>query len=159
MKVCTSTALNSDASENIVYNHPDFPVYIEKGQLSSYSDFRWGNVLWHQWAADFPAGRRRTLCKQPLLLSVNTYFTENCLNPLIQNMHFPYQKLNPSVQWQNSILRDLEISVFLLRNTTMSVTAIDYACGFSNSSYFCELFHKYYNTTPGRFRNNLEPSI
>ena len=48
----------------------------------------------------------------------------------------------------------LEKSVFLLRNTTMSVTEIAYACGFSNSSYFCELFHKYYNTTPGKFRNN-----
>lgn len=44
----------------------------------------------------------------PLLLSVNTYFTEKCLNPLIQNVHFPYQKLHPSVPWQNSILRDLE---------------------------------------------------
>ena len=48
----------------------------------------------------------------------------------------------------------LEKSVFLLRNTTMSVTEIAYVCGFSNSSYFCELFHKYYNTTPGRFRNS-----
>ena len=191
----------------------------------------------------------------PLLLSVNTYFIENCLNPLIQNMHFPYQKLNPSVQWQNSILRDLEMlyetnkdsiqpfiileksvhifrllaenmyffpdhdkntedllaltamigyvqkhyankillkdissagnccktkctslfqtylntspmvylnryrlekSVFLLRNTAMSVTEIAYACGFSNTSYFCELFHKYYNTTPRKFRSKLD---
>lgn len=189
----------------------------------------------------------------PLLLSINTYFVENCLNPLLQNIHFPYQKLNPSIQWQNSILGDLEMlyeknmdkiqlfitlektvhifrllaenmnyfpdydkdsedilaltamigyvqknypnkillkdisssgnccktkctslfqkylntspmvylncyrlekSVFLLRNTTMSITEIAYACGFSNSSYFCELFHKYYNTTPGKFRTN-----
>ncbi len=189
----------------------------------------------------------------PLLLSINTYFVENCLNPLLQNIHFPYQKLNPSIQWQNSILHDLEMlyeknmdkiqpfftlektvhifrllaenmnyfpdydkdsedilaltamigyvqknypnkillkdisssgnccktkctslfqkylntspmvylncyrlekSVFLLRNTTMSITEIAYACGFSNSSYFCELFHKYYNTTPGKFRTN-----
>ncbi len=180
-------------------------------------------------------------------------FVENCLNPLLQNIHFPYQKLNPSIQWQNSILGDLEMlyeknidkiqpfitlektvhifrllaenmnyfpdydkdsedilsltamigyvqknypnkimlkdisssgnccktkctslfqkylnttpmvylnryrlekSVFLLRNTTMSITEIAYACGFSNSSYFCELFHKYYNTTPAKFRNS-----
>ena len=45
----------------------------------------------------------------PLLLSVNTYFVENCLNPLLQNIHFPYQKLNPSIQWQNSILHDLKL--------------------------------------------------
>ena len=175
----------------------------------------------------------------PLLLSINTYFVENCLNPLLQNIHFPYQKLNPSIQWQNSILGDLEMlyeknmdkiqlfitlektvhifrllaenmnyfpdydkdsedilaltamigyvqknypnkillkdisssgnccktkctslfqkylntspmvylncyrlekSVFLLRNTTMSITEIAYACGFSNSSYFCNFF-------------------
>ena len=45
----------------------------------------------------------------PRLLSVNTYFIENCLNPLVQNIHFPYQKLNPAIQWQNSILHDLEM--------------------------------------------------
>ena len=45
----------------------------------------------------------------PQLLSVNTYFVEKCLNPLIQNIHFPYQPLNPSILWQNSILRDLEM--------------------------------------------------
>lgn len=187
----------------------------------------------------------------PLLLSINPYFIQNCLNPLIQNIHFPYQKLNPAIQWQNSILHDLETlyemntnemhpfiileksvhifrllsenmnflpdydkdtddvlmltamigyvqknypnkillkdissagnccktkctslfqkylntspmiylnryrlekSTFLLRNATMSITEIAYACGFSNTSYFCELFHKYYNTSPRRFR-------
>ena len=45
----------------------------------------------------------------PLLLSINPYFIQNCLNPLIQNIHFPYQKLNPAIQWQNSILHDLEM--------------------------------------------------
>ena len=188
----------------------------------------------------------------PLLLSVNTYFIENYLNPLMQNTNFPYQKLSSAIQWQNSILRNLEIlyannidelqpfiilektahifqllfenmnlastrvknaediltlaamigyiqknypkkimlkdissagncckskcsslfqkylnfppiiylnhyrlekSIFLLRNTSMSITEIAYTCGFSNSSYFCELFHKYYNTTPRKFRN------
>ena len=46
----------------------------------------------------------------------------------------------------------LEKSTSLLRNATMSITEIAYACGFSNTSYFCELFHKYYNTSPRRFR-------
>lgn len=186
----------------------------------------------------------------PLLLSANPYFVENCLNPLIQNMHFPYQKLVPAIQWQNAILRDLEVlyennideiqpfiilekavhifrllsenmdffpdydknaediltltamigyvqknypnkillkdisaagcccktkctllfqkylnaspmlylnryrlekSTFLLRNTTMSITEIAYACGFSNTSYFCDLFRKYYDTAPGKW--------
>lgn len=45
----------------------------------------------------------------PLLLAVNTYFIQNYLNPLIQNTHFPYQKLTPTIQWQNSILRDLKM--------------------------------------------------
>ena len=189
----------------------------------------------------------------PQLLSMNTYFVKNCLNPLLQNSCFPYQKLNPSIHWQITILKDLEMlyeknidkiepfiileksahifrllienmnhfsdydkdaediltltamigyvqknyankillndisssgnccktkctslfqkylntspmiylnryrlekSVFLLSNNTKSITEIAYACGFSNSSYYCELFHKYYNTTPGSFRNN-----
>ena len=100
-----------------------------------------------------------------------------------QNVRFPYQKLNPSIQWQNSILHDLaklyensiaQIKPFLIlentthifrllsenmnflpnydKNTAMSVTEIAYTCGFSNTSYFCELFHKFYDTTPGKFR-------
>ena len=43
----------------------------------------------------------------------------------------------------------LEKSIFLLQNTEMSITEIAYACGFSNTSYYCELFHKNYGITPG----------
>ena len=290
MEVCPSTVLNSDASENVAYNNPDFPAYIKKGQLSNYPDFRavshWHDdlefilILKGQMSYDvngqkiilqtgegifvnsrcFHYGYSDThteclficILLSPQLLSVNEYFIQNCLNPLIHNIHFPCQKLNPSIQWQHSILLDLEMlydnninemhpfiilektvhifrllsenmnffpdydkstedilaltamigyvqknyskkillkdissagnccktkctllfqkylntspmiylnhyrlekSIFLLRNTTMSVTEIAYACGFSNTSYFCELFHKYYNTTPGKFLN------
>lgn len=289
-EVCPSTVLNSDSSENVAYNNPNFPAYIKKGQLSNYLDFRavshWHDdlefilILEGQMSYDvnghkislqagegifvnshcFHYGYSDThtecifvcILLSPILLSVNTYFIENYLNPLMQNMHFPYQKLNPSIQWQTSILRDLETiyenntdqirpfiilekfshifqllfenmnffpdhdkkaedilsltamigyvqknysnkillkdisfagnccktkctslfqtylnispmiylnhyrlekSIFLLRNTAMSITEIAYTCGFSNTSYFCELFHKYYNTTPGKFRN------
>ena len=48
----------------------------------------------------------------------------------------------------------LKKSVFLLQNTKISITEVAYACGFSNSSYFCELFHKYYNVIPMSFRNS-----
>ena len=133
----------------------------------------------------------------PLLLSVNTYFVQNWLDPLIRNVDFTYQKLTSAIPWQNSILRDLELlyenngagnccktkctslfqkylntspmlylnryrlekSVFLLRNTAMSITEIAYACGFSNTSYFCELFHKYYHTTPEKFRIGKDPDL
>lgn len=292
MKVDPNTILNSDASENVDYNNPDFPAYIKKGQLSSYPDFRavshWHDdlefilILEGQMSYDingqgillqagegifvnsrcFHYGYSDThtecffvcILLSPQLLSVNSYFIQNCLNPLIQNSHFPYQKLNPSVQWQNTILHELKMlyeenkdkvqpfrileksahifrllsenmnffpdcnknteeilaltamigyvqknysekillkdisaagnccktkcttlfqkylstspmtylnhyrlekSGLLLQNTAMSVTEIAYACGFSNASYFCELFHKYYNTTPRKFRNKI----
>lgn len=290
MKVGTSTVLNSDASENVAYNNPDFPAYIKKGQLSSYPDFRavshWHDdlefilILEGQMSYDvngqkisIQAGEGICINSRsfhygysdahaeclficillsPQLLSTNTYFVQNYLNPLIQNIHFPCQKLSPAIQWQSSILSDLEVlyesnmdklqpfiileksvhifrllsenmnflpddnpntediqaltemigyvqknyptkillkdiasagsccktkctslfqkylntspmlylsryrlekSIFLLRSTAMSITEIAYTCGFSNTSYFCELFHKYYSTTPGRFRN------
>lgn len=187
----------------------------------------------------------------PQLLSTNNYFVENYLNHLVQNTNFPYQKLSPAIQWQNSILCNLEAlyennlekihpftilektshilgllfdnmdsfsdnkqnnddvialtamigyvqknysnkillkdistagnccktkctelfkkylttspmlylnqyrlekSIFLLQNTEMSITEIAYACGFSNTSYYCELFDKNYGITPGQFR-------
>ena len=289
MEVCPSTVLNSDASENVAYNNPDFPAYIKKGQLSSYPDFRavshWHDdlefilILEGQMSYDvngqeislrvgegifvnsrcFHYGYSDAhaeclfLCilLSPQLLSINTYFIQNCLNPLIQNSHFPYQKLSPAIPWQNAILRDLETlyeenldkmqpfmileksahifrllsenmnffpdydknaedilaltamigyvqknypnkillkdissagnccktkctslfqkylsaspmlylnryrlekSIFLLRSTAMSVTEVAYTCGFSNTSYFCELFHKYYHITPRQCR-------
>lgn len=289
MEVCPSTVLNSDASENVAYNNPDFPAYIKKGQLSSYPDFRavshWHDdlefilILEGQMSYDvngqkislqtgegifvnsrcFHYGYSDAhaeclfLCilLSPQLLSINTYFIQNCLNPLIQNSHFPYQKLYPAIQWQNVILHDLEAlykenidnvqpfaileksahifrllsenmnffpdydknaedilaltamigyvqknypnkillkdissagnccktkctslfqkylssspmlylnryrlekSIFLLRNTAMSITEVAYTCGFSNTSYFCELFHKYYHITPRQCR-------
>lgn len=291
MEVCPSTVLNSDTSENVAYNNPDFPAYIKKGQLSSYPDFRavshWHDdlefilILEGQMSYDvngqkislqtsegifvnsrcFHYGYSDAhaeclfLCilLSPQLLSINTYFVQNCLNPLIQNTHFPYQKLSPAIQWQNAILRDLEAlyeenleniqpfvileksahifrllsenmnffpdhdknaedvlaltamigyvqknypskillkdissagnccktkctslfqkylstspmlylnryrlekSIFLLRNTAMSITEVAYACGFSNTSYFCELFHKYYHITPMQCRRS-----
>ena len=291
MEVCPSTVLNSDASENVAYNNPDFPAYIKKGQLSNYPDFRavshWHDdlefilILEGQMSYDvngqkislqtgegifvnsrcFHYGYSDAhaeclfLCilLSPQLLSINTYFVQNCLNPLIQNTHFPYQKLSPAIQWQNAILRDLEAlyeenleniqpfvileksahifrllsenmnffpdydknaegilaltamigyvqknypnkillkdissagnccktkctslfqkylstspmlylnryrlekSIFLLRNTALSITEVAYACGFSNTSYFCELFHKYYHITPRQCRRS-----
>ncbi len=291
MELCPSLSLTLDSSENVIYNNPDFPVYVKKGLLSSYPDFRavshWHDdlefilILEGQMFYDvngqnislqagegifvnsrcFHYGYSEThtecvficILLSSQLLSINPYFIENCLNPLIKNHLFPYQKLNLSIQWQNSILRDLEElyeknkneihpfitlektvhifrllvenmngfpdydkdtedilaltamigyvqknyankillkdisasgnccktkcsslfqkylntspmiylnryrlekSVFLLRNTTMSITEIAYACGFSNSSYYCELFHKYYDTTPGKFRSS-----
>lgn len=30
MEACPIIVLNSDTSENVVYNHPDFPAYIKK---------------------------------------------------------------------------------------------------------------------------------
>lgn len=186
----------------------------------------------------------------PLLLSVNEYFVLNFMNPLLQNVHFPCQKLTPAVPWQDSVLHDLSdlyksniekiqpffiiqkfahildlltenmtssnhlqntdeiesltamigyvqknyhgrlllrdisnagnccktkcTSLFqkylstspmsylnnyrlekgrqFLRTTSMSVTEIAYACSFSSASYFCELFHRYYNMTPKYYR-------
>ncbi len=290
MELCPTIILNSDASENVAYNIPDFPAYIKKGQLSSYPDFRavshWHDdlefilILDGQMSYDvngqklslqtgegifvnsrcfhYGYSNAHTECfficilLSPQLLSVNTYFAQNCLNPLIQNTHFSYQKLSPAIRWQDSVLRDLEIlyennldriqpftvlekfahilqllsenmdtfpeqekdtedilaltamigyvqknypnrillkdlsaagnccktkctslfqkylstspmlylsryrlekSIFLLRNTAMSITEIAYACGFSNTSYFCELFRKYYSVTPKQFRS------
>ena len=46
-----------------------------------------------------------------------------------------------------------------LQTTTMTITEIAYACGFSNTSYFCELFREYYNTTPGQYRKSMPPTI
>lgn len=293
MEVCPNIVLNSDASENVDYNNPDFPAYIKKGQLSNYPDFR-AVSHWHddfefiltlegQMSYDvngqkislqtgegifvnshclhYGYSNTKTDCLficillSPLLLSVNDYLIQNYLTPFMQNAHFSFQKLSPAIQWQNSILRDLELlyenttdkiqpfivleksshifqllfenmnlpkdrdkneddiltltamigyiqknygnkillkdissagnccktkctslfkkylamspmlylnhyrlekSILLLKNTTMSITEIAYTCGFSNTSYFCELFREHYHITPGTYRKNKQ---
>ncbi len=289
MEVCPSTVLNSDASENVAYNDPEFPAYIKKGQLSSYPDFR-AVSHWHDdlefilildgemtydvngQRIDLQAGEgifvnsrcfhygcsdTHTECfflcilLSPQLLRVNARFSDRYLEPLLRNVHFPYQKLTALVPWQNAILTDLEAlyegntdtlspflileknahifrllsehmdsspeysgnpedillltamigyvqqhyagrillrdiaaagnccktrctalfrqyldtspmlylsryrlekAVSLLRSTSLSVTEVAYACGFSGTSYFCELFRRYYHISPGKFR-------
>lgn len=293
MDVCPSTALNSDASENVLYNHPDFPASLKKGRLSGYPDFR-AVSHWHddwEWILILEGEMLYDVNGQTILLQAgegifvnsrcfhygysdtrqeclflcillsqklfpaNAYFAKGCLEPLLRNVQFPYQKLNPSVPWQKLMLQDLHLlwegcsdtlqpflvlekaahmlrllvenmdgmqeqpenpeeiqsltamigyvqknypnkillkdissagsccktrctmlfrkyldtspmlylnsyrlekAAFLLRNTAQSVTEIAYSCGFSNSSYFCELFHRYYHRTPGKFRSGDE---
>ncbi|MBP3367210.1 MAG: AraC family transcriptional regulator [Treponema sp.] len=48
----------------------------------------------------------------------------------------------------------LKVSTELLCKTEMPVTEIAYESGFSGTSYFCETFHKYYQTAPLEFRKN-----
>lgn len=74
---------------------------------------------------------------------------ENCCKTKCTSLFQKYLNTSPMVYLNQY---RLEKAVFLLQNTAMSVTAIAYTCGFSNTSYFCELFHKFYDTTPGKFR-------
>ena len=43
----------------------------------------------------------------------------------------------------------------LLLNTNMSVNEIASACGYNNTSFFIEHYKKYFNTSPGRDRQNI----
>lgn len=46
----------------------------------------------------------------------------------------------------------LEVSTNLLRDTTLSIVDVAYACGFNSSSYYSELFMKFKGCTPSYFR-------
>ncbi len=35
METCQNLIINSDASENVAYNHPDFPAYIKKDSFQA----------------------------------------------------------------------------------------------------------------------------
>nr|WP_302690442.1 cupin domain-containing protein [uncultured Eubacterium sp.] len=146
MEVRPISILNSNLSENVEYDNPDFPAYIRKEQLASYPDFReishWHDdfefilILDGQMTFDvngqkislhtgegifvnsrcFHYGYSDThtdctficILLSPSLLSTNTYFVGNSLKPLMQNIHFSYQKLSSAIKWQNSVLRDLK---------------------------------------------------
>lgn len=46
----------------------------------------------------------------------------------------------------------LEVSCYLLKNTTESITQIALNCGFNHLSYYSKLFLRKYGCTPGEFR-------
>ena len=51
-----SIVLNDDRSEKVCYNTPDYPVYIRRGLLSRYPDYKaptTGTTTWNS-SASFP---------------------------------------------------------------------------------------------------------
>lgn len=95
------------------------------------------------------------MCRKlsPKIMLKDISSSGNCCKTKCTSLFQKYLNTSPMVYLNRY---RLEKSVFLLQNTTMSVTEIAYTCGFSNSSYFCELFHKYYNTTLGSFETAID---
>lgn len=188
METCQNLIINSDASENVAYNHPDFPAYIKKRQLSSYSDFRavshWhddlefilildGTMVYNVNGEKIPLqtgeglfvnsrclhygySGAHTECYflclllSPALLSANTYFNQYFFNPLLQNVHFPYVKLSPTVQWQNLILHDLEI---LYDSNSEKIQAFIVLEKFA---HICRLLYENMNHFPDHDKNTAD---
>ncbi len=48
----------------------------------------------------------------------------------------------------------IEMAQQLLQNSTMTIEAIGFECGFSSASYFCKMFQQHTGTTPGQYRKN-----
>lgn len=48
----------------------------------------------------------------------------------------------------------VEMAADLLQNSSMTIDAISFECGFGSASYFCRMFQRYVGTTPGRFRKS-----
>ena len=73
----------------------------------------------------------------------------NCCKTKCTSLFQRYLSVSP-MQYLNNYR--LEKGCAMLRNSSMSVTDVAYACGFSGTSYFCELFHKHYGITPNEYR-------
>ena len=76
----------------------------------------------------------------------------NCCKTKCTSLFQKYLSVSPMLYLNNY---RLEKASSLLRSTTMSVTEIAYLCGFSSTSYFCELFHNRYNISPKVYRNQF----
>lgn len=73
----------------------------------------------------------------------------NCCKTKCTSLFQRYLSVSP-MQYLNNYR--LEKGCAMLRNSSMSVTNVAYACGFSGTSYFCELFHRHYGITPNEYR-------
>ena len=76
----------------------------------------------------------------------------NCCKTKCTALFQKYLSLSP-VLYLNSYR--LEKSSQFLRNTTLSVTEIAYACGFASASYFCKTFTENYGISPKAYRKQL----
>jgi len=52
----------------------------------------------------------------------------------------------------------LEVAEQLLQNSSMTIEAVGFECGFSSASYFCRMFQRYTGMTPGSFRKGKNNS-
>ncbi|MBQ4166445.1 MAG: helix-turn-helix transcriptional regulator, partial [Oscillospiraceae bacterium] len=52
----------------------------------------------------------------------------------------------------------VEVAEQLLQNSSMTIEAVGYECGFSSASYFCRMFQRYTGMTPGTFRKGKNNS-
>ena len=73
----------------------------------------------------------------------------NCCKTKCTSLFQRYLSVSP-MQYLNNYR--LEKGCAMLRNSSTSVTDVAYACGFSGTSYFCELFHRHYGITPNEYR-------
>lgn len=73
----------------------------------------------------------------------------NCCKTKCTSLFQRYLSVSP-MQYLNNYR--LEKGCAMIRNSSMSVTDVAYACGFSGTSYFCELFHRHYGITPNEYR-------
>lgn len=73
----------------------------------------------------------------------------NCCKTKCTSLFQRYLSVSP-MQYLNNYR--LEKGCAMLRNSSMSVTDVAYACGFSGTSYFRELFHRHYGITPNEYR-------
>ena len=71
-------------------------------------------------------------------------------NPLLQNVHFPYVKLSPTVQWQNLILHDLEI---LYDSNSEKIQAFIVLEKFA---HICRLLYENMNHFPDHDKNTAD---
>ena len=72
----------------------------------------------------------------------------SCCKTKCTSLFQKYLSVSP-MQYLNNYR--LEKGCAMLRNSSMSVTDVTYAYGFSGTSYFCELFHRH-GITPNEYR-------
>lgn len=100
-----------------------------------------------------------TTLKQMLLFIYNNYESKLSLSDIANSGNIGKSKccklfkqyLNNSPNEYLTSYR-LDKSMMLLRNSSLNITDVSYTCGFSNPSYFSEIFIKYKGCTPSGYR-------
>jgi AraC-like DNA-binding protein len=144
--------------ENLIWS-----IWNKKPNRRSANQVTMGLLFLHlmnymdQMETDEAAGQQQMIIQ--VLHYIEEHYRDGELSKLAEHLHYDLYYISREIkrhtgQTFTELLQSKRLSqaAYLLINTNMSVIDISLAIGYENISYFHRIFHKFFDTTPRKYR-------